>query len=191
MAGMPFIIALAVVGMAVCVWYIAWKVACTHIETVARAAGASQLRVVSSIAATIEGRWRGYFTRWMYRGDRRRPGRAIIEIGAMSPARLTIAHRGFWNATLFGPPSLDLPEYGDYSVHGDDIGLAQRVLSDERIAPLLANAIRDRRDRVELEEGCVRVHQVARTLSEKDRRLDEAFTLASTIVLALELPPGE
>jgi hypothetical protein len=188
---MPFLIALAIVGMAVCVWYIAWKVACAHIEAVARAAGATELKVVPSIAATIEGKWHGYVTRWMYRGDRKRPGRAVLEIGAMSPGRLTIAHRGFWNTVLFGPPSVDLPEYGDYSVHSDDVGLAQRVLSDEKIQPLLANAIRDRRDRVELEEGCVRVHQVARTLSEKDRRLGEAFTLASTIVLALGLAPGE
>lgn len=187
---MPFLIAVAVVGMAVCVWYIAWKVACTHIEAVARAAGATELKPVRSIAATIEGRWRGYFTRWMYRGDRKRPGRAVMEIGAMSPGRLTIAHRHGWTVTLFGPPAVDLPEYGDYVVHSDDVGLAQRVLSDERIKPLLANAIRDRRDRVELEEGCVRVHQVARTLSEKDRRLGEAFTLASTIVLALGLTPG-
>lgn len=154
-------------------------------EAVARGCGATEVRRSWILGTSVEGLWHGYRVKWRFRD---KPEGAIVEIAAATPARLLIARKKGWFLKLFGPPSIELPQYGDFDVRSDDIMLAERVLSDEAIRSLLGQMDR-RLDQLELETNVVRVQRIGRSV-DRSALLAEAFELASTVVQRLGLMPA-
>src|SRR5258706_317657 len=150
-------------------------------ETVARNCGATEVRRSWIVGTSVEGLWQGYHVIWRFRD---KPSGAIVEIAAATPARLLIARKKGWVLRFFGPPSIELPQYGDFDVRGDDVMLAERVLSDEAIRALLGRMDR-RLDQLQFETSYVRVQRISGLGIDRSALLFDAFELASTVVQRL------
>jgi len=161
-----------------------------RVEPLALASGITEVR--SRFTGDVVGQWRGYSVKWrLHGGGRNGPERAVIEIGAATPARLVIRKRLRWNFDVspFGPPIIQTPTAERFVVRGDDIMLAERVLTDEFIMSMLPSVVGERRDELSFDTSRVRVINVVRSKS-----LGEAFRaawqLASAVVERLGLPPA-
>lgn len=182
-----FLVPLAFFGIAVPLILRVMRLARGRAEAVARGCGATEVKHGWILGTSVEGLWHGYRVIWRFRD---KPEGAIVEIAAATPARLVIARRkglGLF-LKLFGPPSIELPQYGNFDVLGDDIMLAERVLSDEAIRSLLGRMDR-RMDQLELETSVVRVQRIGAS-GDRSALLAEAFELASTVVQKLGLMPA-
>jgi hypothetical protein len=181
----PFLPLAAFFGIALPLILTVMRRARRRVEAVARACGATEVRRSWILGTSVEGLWQGYRVKWRFRD---KPEGAIVEIAAATPARLVIARRKGLFLKLFGPPSIELPQYGNLDVRGDDIMLAERVLSDEAIRSLLVRLDR-RSDQLEFEASVVRVQRIGRSV-DRSALLAEAFQLASTVVRQLGLMPA-
>jgi hypothetical protein len=181
-----FLVPAAFFGIAVPMILIVTRLARGRVEAVARGCGATEVKRGWILGTSVKGLWQGYRTVWELRD---KPEGAIVEIAAATPARLLIARKKGWFLKLFGPPSIELPQYGNFDVRGDDIMLAERVLSDEAIRALLGRMDR-RLDQLEFEVGVVRVQRISGRGVDRTALLAEAFELASTVVKKLGLMPA-
>jgi hypothetical protein len=161
-----------------------------RVALLAAATGLAEVRV--RYTGEVAAQWRGDGVTWVLRGGGKSgPERAVIDIAAATPARLVIRKRLRWNLdlSLFGPPVIQSPTADRFIVRGDDIMLAERVLTDEFIMAMLPSVVDERIDELSFGTSRVRVINVKRTSS-----LDEAFRaawqLATTVVERLGLPPA-
>jgi hypothetical protein len=158
-------------------------------QAAAQKAGLSGVR--TSFLGRVTGSWRGYtVTLRMFGGGKSGPERAVVEIAAATPARLSIHRRASldMNFSPFGPPVVQTAFDGEYVVRSDDIMLAQRLLGDAKIADALRATLIERMDRLELATSRVRATRVVRSIS-RDQALLFAWELAAVVVEKLGLPP--
>jgi hypothetical protein len=179
----PFLVPVGFFGLLLTIALTVARVGRARTEAVARGCGATEVRRAWILGTSVEGLWHGYRAVWRFRD---KPSGAIVEIAATTPARLLIARKKGWFLKLFGPPSIELPQYGDFDVRGDDVMLAERVLSDEAIRPLLGRLDR-RLDQLEFEASVVRVQRIGGLGVDRSALLADAFELASTVVQRLGL----
>jgi hypothetical protein len=182
----PFLVPVIPIGIVLTAAMIGTRLARGRAEAVARGCGATEVRRGWILGTSVESLWQGYRVIWRFRD---KPTGAIVEIATSTPARLVIARKKGLFLRLFGPPSIELPQYGNFDVRGDDIMLAERVLSDEAIRSLLGQMDR-RMDQLELEANVVRVQRIGGLGVDRSALLAEAFQLASTVVRQLGLMPG-
>ncbi len=157
----------------------------SKVELVARSFGATETRRVSIFETTVDGLWKGYAVRWRFR---RKPRRAVVVIAAAVPSRLLIARGMGFFLKFVGPPAIEMPQYPDFNVRGDDTQLAERLLGDDKIRNLLGSI--DRLDVLDLDTGSVRVEAICGLFDDRSALLSDAFELASAVVQRLGLPPA-
>lgn len=153
-----------------------------ELMSVARTAGVTDVRR-AWLAPVVEGIWRGYPTRWKLQKSKK-TSIVTVDIQAIAPARLRITPRAGAKQIyyLFGPPRLRISGHDEYFVRGDEMMLADRVLNDAVIGPLLADEV------VNVTKAAVRVQAETWTL-EGHAAILRCFKLACAIVERLGLPP--
>jgi len=188
-------------GLEIWLFYLAWLVLVLGVAVIVSRRRVKAMKVaaeragIAGVSATVFGRvkgsWSGHpVTLRMMGGGRSGPERAVVEIAASCPGRLTIHKRMKLDITLpFGPPLQQTAFDRELLVRADDAMFAQRILGDTRIVEVLRATLVERLDGLDLRGNRVRATRTSR-LIKREQAIAESWSLASTVVEVLGLPPA-
>lgn len=173
----------------ICVVIIVSRRRVKAMKLAAHNAGLADIR--ANFLGRVTGSWRGYTVTWrMVGGGRSGPERAIVEIAAEAPARVSVHRRLKFDIEIapFGPPVVQTALDTEFIVRADDMMLVQRLIADAKITDEMRAGILERLDKLELDGKRVRAMRVARSVT-RDQALRAAWQLASVVVEQLGVPP--
>ena len=166
-----------------------------RLNLMAREMGWSEVTSSNFLFTGLQGVWNGFNVKVrQFPRQKSVPERLMATIRIQAPARVTITRRqrGLFSGrplSLFGPPVVDLPMYGQFWIRADEITIIERLMRGSAAA-MLDRMLQSRYDVLKMRGDELSIQRVsARNPDEVARLAREELELLRAVIDALSLRP--